>query len=108
MGGYSDRSSGEAETGALMLGVHEADGSLRYVGNVGTGWDAKTVAGLKKQLAKMEVPASPFGHKPLGRSRWSTRGAAPRWVQPRLNQPSSWPSPGSRSDQRASSKCALQ
>jgi bifunctional non-homologous end joining protein LigD len=84
VGGYTDRSSGEAEIGALMLGVHEADGSLRYVGNVGTGWDAKTAAALKKQLAKMEAPTSPFGNEPLKGGRRSTRDAKPRWVRPQL------------------------
>jgi bifunctional non-homologous end joining protein LigD len=82
--GYSDRASGEAEVGALLLGVHEADGTLRYVGNVGTGWDAKTAAALKQQLAKIEVKASPFGAEPLPRSRWGTRNATPRWVRPKL------------------------
>jgi bifunctional non-homologous end joining protein LigD len=85
VGGYSDRAGAAAEIGALMLGVNEADGTLRYVGNVGTGWDAKTAAALKKKLAKIEVPATPFsGGKPQGRSRWSTRDAPARWVQPRL------------------------
>lgn len=83
--GYTDRSGGGAEVGALLLGVHESDGVLRYVGNVGTGWDAKTAAGLKKQLAKIEAMASPFGDIALPRSRWSTRErAAAHWVQPKL------------------------
>jgi len=86
VGGYSDRAGGQAEIGALMLGVNEADGTLRYVGNVGTGWDAKTAAALKKKLAKMERPATPFssGRPPGGRSRWGTTSAPPIWVQPQL------------------------
>ncbi|HXE47040.1 MAG TPA: DNA ligase D [Ramlibacter sp.] len=82
--GYSDRSSGEAEIGALLLGVHDAQGALRYVGNVGTGWNSKTAADLKKRLARIEVPASVFGDQPMPRSRWGARGGAVRWVQPRL------------------------
>jgi bifunctional non-homologous end joining protein LigD len=82
--GYTDRSSGEAEVGALLLGVHDSEGALRYVGNVGTGWDAKTATALKKQLARMEVAASPFGEQPLPPTRWGTRNQPPRWVQPRL------------------------
>ncbi|MDB5857521.1 MAG: ligase [Ramlibacter sp.] len=82
--GYSDRSSGEAEIGALLLGVHDAQGALRYVGNVGTGWNAKTATELKKQLAKIEKPASPFGDQPLPSKRWGTGGGAVHWVQPRL------------------------
>jgi bifunctional non-homologous end joining protein LigD len=82
--GYSDRSSGEAEIGALLLAVHDAEGTLRYVGNVGTGWNAKTAASLKRQLAKIEVPASPLGDQPLPRSRWGTRNQPVHWVQPTL------------------------
>jgi bifunctional non-homologous end joining protein LigD len=86
VGGYSDRAGTASEIGALMLGVYEADGTLRYVGNVGTGWDAKTAAALKKKLAKMELPETPFssGKPPGGRSRWGTTSAPAIWVQPRL------------------------
>jgi bifunctional non-homologous end joining protein LigD len=82
--GYSDRTGSQTEIGALMLGLHEAGGALRYVGNVGTGWDSRTATALKQQLAKLEITDSPFGAQPLPRSRWGTRNQAPRWVQPRL------------------------
>jgi bifunctional non-homologous end joining protein LigD len=83
--GYTDRSSGEAEIGALLLGVHDDGGQLVYVGNVGTGWDAKTAAALKARLQKIEVADSPFGKEPLHQHRWSVRDPAARhWVEPRL------------------------
>jgi bifunctional non-homologous end joining protein LigD len=83
--GYADRSSGEAQIGSLLLAVHDDDGQLVYVGNVGTGWSAATASNLKKQLAKIEVTASPFGDKPLHKHRWSTRDrAAQHWVKPQL------------------------
>jgi bifunctional non-homologous end joining protein LigD len=83
--GYTDRSSGEAQIGSLLLGVHDDGGKLVYVGNVGTGWDAATAAALKERLAKIEVKASPFGTEPLRESRWAVRDAAARhWVQPSL------------------------
>jgi bifunctional non-homologous end joining protein LigD len=83
--GYTDRSSGEAEIGALLLGVHDDGGQLVYVGNVGTGWDAKTAAALKARLKKIEVADSPFGKQPLHQHRWSVRDPAARhWVEPRL------------------------
>ena len=83
--GYSDRSSGEAEIGSLLLGVHDDGGQLVYVGNVGTGWDAKTAAKLKTQLKKIEVAASPFGSKPLHQHRWAVRDpAAQHFVKPTL------------------------
>jgi bifunctional non-homologous end joining protein LigD len=71
--GYTDRSSGEAEVGSLLLGVHDDAGQLVYVGNVGTGWNAATAARLKAQLKKLEVAASPFGELPLHQHRWAVR-----------------------------------
>ncbi|HVK32703.1 MAG TPA: DNA ligase D [Burkholderiaceae bacterium] len=83
--GYTDRAGGEAEVGSLMLGVHDDAGRLVYVGNVGTGWDARTAARLKAQLKKIEVAQSPFGRQPLHPHRWSARDrAAQRWVEPTL------------------------
>lgn len=74
--GYTDRSSGEAEVGSLLLGVYDDGGQLVYVGNVGTGWNAATAAKLKAQLRKIEVAASPFGDKPLHQHRWAVRDKA--------------------------------
>jgi bifunctional non-homologous end joining protein LigD len=81
--GYTDRSSGEAEIGSLLLGVHDDGGQLVYVGNVGTGWNAATAAKLKTQLKKIEVAASPFGTQPLHQHRWAVRDpAAQHFVKP--------------------------
>ncbi|MBC7942671.1 MAG: DNA ligase D, partial [Chitinophagaceae bacterium] len=83
--GYTDRSSGEAEIGSLLLAVHDDDGQLVYVGNVGTGWNAATAAQLKTRLKKMELAASPFGDRPLHQHRWAVRDpAAQHWVKPML------------------------
>jgi bifunctional non-homologous end joining protein LigD len=83
--GYTDRSSGEAEIGSLLLGVHDDGGQLVYVGNVGAGWNARTAAELKQRLAKIEVAASPFGSKPLHQHRWAVRDpAAQHFVKPTL------------------------
>jgi bifunctional non-homologous end joining protein LigD len=83
--GYTDRSSGEAEIGSLLLAVHDDDGQLVYVGNVGTGWNAATAAKLKTQLKKIEVTSSPFGNRPLHRHRWAVRDpAAQHFVKPTL------------------------
>jgi len=83
--GYTDRSSGEAEIGSLLLGVHDDDGQLVYVGNVGTGWNAKAAAELKRRLKRTEVAASPFGARPLHQHRWAVRDpAAQHFVKPML------------------------
>ena len=83
--GYTDRSSGEAEIGSLLLAVHDDGGQLVYVGNVGTGWNAATAAKLKTQLKKIEVASSPFGAIPLHQHRWAVRDpAAQHFVKPTL------------------------
>ena len=69
--GYTDRSSGEAEIGSLLLACTTTPGSSCYVGSVGTGWDAQTAAALKKRLTKLESAASPFGAEPLRTGRWA-------------------------------------
>jgi bifunctional non-homologous end joining protein LigD len=83
--GYTDRSSGEAEVGSLLLAVHDDQGQLAYVGNVGTGWSAQTARDLRAKLQAIETKASAFGDKPLHKHRWSTAEAKARhWVKPQL------------------------
>ena len=47
--------------GALLLGVYEAGGSLRYVGRVGTGFSEKELKRLQGLLAPLQREGSPFG-----------------------------------------------
>jgi len=47
--------------GALLLGVYERDGVLRYVGRVGSGFDEAELRRLSKLLARLERERSPFG-----------------------------------------------
>jgi bifunctional non-homologous end joining protein LigD len=52
--------------GALLLGVYEPDGSLRYVGRVGTGFSEQELDRLAALLAPRQRPTSPFtsGERP--------------------------------------------
>jgi bifunctional non-homologous end joining protein LigD len=52
--------------GALLLGVYEADGQLRYVGRVGSGFSDSELQRLAGLLAPLTRPTSPFvsGEKP--------------------------------------------
>jgi bifunctional non-homologous end joining protein LigD len=63
--------------GALLLGVYEPDGGLRYVGRVGTGFTEAELERLSRLLAPLERPSSPFtaGERP-------PRGAV--FAEPRL------------------------
>jgi bifunctional non-homologous end joining protein LigD len=52
--------------GALLVGVHERDGALRYVGRVGTGFTESELERLKRLLAPLARDTSPFaaGERP--------------------------------------------
>jgi len=71
--GYTE---GEREFfSALVLGVYDA-GKLVWVGNVGTGFDQKTIQELHLRMQPLVIPRSPFAVQP----------AVPRatWVKPEL------------------------
>jgi bifunctional non-homologous end joining protein LigD len=46
--------------GALLLGVHDEEGELRYVGRVGTGFSEGELERLAESLAALERRTSPF------------------------------------------------
>jgi len=82
--GFTDRSASPQEVGSLLLGYH-VEGKLRYAGNVGTGWDAKTGHDLWTRLTALEVPSAPFDARTVKPGRWSKRTAgSEHWVQPTL------------------------
>ncbi|WP_454743998.1 DNA ligase D [Cupriavidus necator] len=84
IGGFSDRSGAAAEVGKLFLGVY-ADGDLRYVGGVGTGWDSTTATELKRRLVALEIERSPFSTVARSSRRWGGGSeTAVRWVKPTL------------------------
>jgi len=49
--------------GALVLGLYD-QGKLNWVGNVGTGFDQKTLAFLRQKLDPLITPRSPFPDSP--------------------------------------------
>jgi bifunctional non-homologous end joining protein LigD len=68
----------EGSIGSLLLGI-PADGGLRYVGHVGTGFTDAMLDDLGRQLRKLERRTSPFA-EPLPRA--DAKDA--HWVTPRL------------------------
>jgi bifunctional non-homologous end joining protein LigD len=50
--------------GALLMGVRDDDGGLRYAGRVGTGFTEKTLEMLTKRLQPLKRPDSPFAEAP--------------------------------------------
>jgi bifunctional non-homologous end joining protein LigD len=77
IGGYTDPKGSRTGLGSLLLGVHDDKGALQYAGNVGTGFNEKTLRELKNQLDAVAAQKSPFAANP----------ALPRnahWVKPEL------------------------
>ncbi len=64
--------------GALLLGVHEADGSLRYVGKVGSGLRESDLERLEHLLGGLARKTSPFAAGTLRPPRGAT------FTQPRV------------------------
>ena len=82
--GFTDRANARGEVGSLLLGYHDG-GELKYAGNVGTGWNAKTGRDLHARLLKLEVAEPLFDAESLKPGRWSRRTAGgERWVRPEL------------------------
>jgi bifunctional non-homologous end joining protein LigD len=68
-----------ATFGSLLLGAHDAEGRLRYLGHVGTGFSDAALADLTPRLQALRRPRSPFD-EPVPREH--ARHA--RWVEPVL------------------------
>ena len=77
IGGYTEPQGARTAIGSLLLGLHDANGHLRYAGNVGTGFDQATLTGLHKKLTPLATEKSPFSG-PTGRYR------NVHWVKPSL------------------------
>ncbi|HTY56445.1 MAG TPA: DNA ligase D [Candidatus Binataceae bacterium] len=60
IGGYTDPEGGRAHFGALLLGQFEADGQLRFISKVGTGFSESRLNQIFKLLSDRKIPRSPF------------------------------------------------
>jgi bifunctional non-homologous end joining protein LigD len=78
IGGFTDPKGSREGFGSLLIGVHDADGRLRFCGGMGTGFDGKTLRSLREKLSKLETAKSPFqvSGAPLPK--------AAHWVRPKL------------------------
>ncbi|MEO6469657.1 MAG: non-homologous end-joining DNA ligase [Acidimicrobiia bacterium] len=68
VGGWVPGQGGRASRiGALLLGVYDADGALRYAGKVGTGFSDAELDRLGSELATRPSDTSPFTDRDLPR-----------------------------------------
>jgi bifunctional non-homologous end joining protein LigD len=79
IGGFTDPAGARVGFGALLLGVHGDNGSLRYVGRVGTGFDDRMLRDLRARLDKLKRKSPPFVNPPKGAE---AKGA--HWAEPTL------------------------
>jgi bifunctional non-homologous end joining protein LigD len=76
VGGWTDPAGSRLELGALLLGVHDAGGVLRYAGRVGTGFTERTLTELAERLRGLASDAAPFADPP--------HADGLHWVRPEL------------------------
>ena len=76
IGGYTDPKGSRTGIGSLLLGVHDIQGRLIYAGNVGTGFDHKTLSDLHAKLSALKASKPPFHQLPT-----AIKG---HWVAPKL------------------------
>ncbi len=79
IGGYTDPEGSRNALGALLLGVYEPDGSLRYSGKVGTGFNEKTLQSLRRRLDELIQDQPAFSNPPKG-----AEARRAHWVKPTL------------------------
>ena len=75
VGGYTEPRNSRPHLGALLLGAHDAEGKLVYVGHMGGGFDRAGLRTMRERLDRLERRTSPFA------------------VPPRTNEPAHWVAP---------------
>ncbi len=79
IGGFTDPGGQRGGIGALLLGVYDGAGALRFAGKVGTGFSQQGGADLRARLDRLERSTAPFAECPPEARRWR-----PHWVEPTL------------------------
>jgi bifunctional non-homologous end joining protein LigD len=79
IGGFTEPAGTRVGLGALLLGVHDERGQLRYVGRVGTGFSERSLRELRARLNELARKTSPFINPPKGRE-----ASGVHWVEPEL------------------------
>ena len=69
VGGFTAARGGPREIGALLVGVYDDGGALRYVGKVGTGFDHDEATRLRERLGALKTARSPFAARPPNAAR---------------------------------------
>ncbi len=76
VGGWTEARTEAIPFGSLLLGLYEGK-KLRFIGHVGSGFDAKKHAELNRKWKELAAPASPFDAVPETNEK-------PSWVKPEV------------------------
>jgi len=76
VGGWTEARTSALPFGSLMLGLYQGK-KLRFIGHVGSGFDAKKLKNLDSRLKELAALASPFDSVPEANEK-------PSWVTPAL------------------------
>lgn len=79
IGGFTDPEGSRHGFGALLLGVYDTEGRLRYAGKVGTGFNHSLLGKMRNMLDGLIQGKSPFVNPPQG-----AEGRRAHWVKPEL------------------------
>ncbi len=79
VGGFTAPKGTRSLFGSLVLGYYDASHRLIYCGNVGTGFNERSIKEVYEQLKELEQPESPFSG-PIE----DARNRPVRWVAPQL------------------------
>ncbi len=77
--GFTDPAGSRQGFGALLLGVYDERGALRYAGKVGTGFNDARLRDLHRRLRERERGTAPFFDPPP-----ASAGRGVHWVKPEL------------------------
>ncbi len=89
IGGYTPPAGARKHFGALLVGYYEKK-KLLFVGKVGTGFDAKSLASLFKKFQAAERDDCPFADLPLKQGGKWVQGITPammrefHWIDPKF------------------------
>jgi bifunctional non-homologous end joining protein LigD len=76
VGGWTEARTSALPFGSLLLGLYQGK-RLRFIGHVGSGFDAKKLSALSSKLKELATSASPFDTVPETNEK-------PSWVTPAL------------------------
>ncbi len=79
IGGFTEPSGSRVAFGALLLGVYDKQGRLRFAGRTGTGFSERSLKELHTRLKRLEQTKSSFENPPSG-----SEGRGVHWVTPKL------------------------